>query len=270
MIVLQRDVVRFEKGSILRKDMLESIYDYPRIVNQTYYSRYSDGILYGLEWFEENGEHYISSGALKYKDELYFQTDCVHVESALSEYTLKPGQEYYLYFREEKISDNVSHDTYVLNLAVSPEPVADVFIYKYIKYELGKIKPLDRKIVFGLYASPNRKSFGIPVGVIKDDLLDILDRKVNKHPLDYDILRSVYSGQPLLADFVQLYIKEYNNMEDVSQKIECSASCENVREFIDCFLRAVEELVLPSAVYIEQCKSSENEKADEPLCGSML
>ena len=59
-------------------------------------------------------------------------------------------------------------------------------------------------------------------------------------------------------------------MEDVSQKIECSASCENVREFIDCFLRAVEELVLPSAVYIEQCKSSENEKADEPLCGSML
>ena len=246
--------------------MLESIYDYPRIVNQTYYSRYSDGILYGLEWFEENGEHYISSGALKYKDELYFQTDCV----ALSEYTLKPGQEYYLYFREEKISDNVSHDTYVLNLAVSPEPVADVFIYKYIKYELGKIKPLDRKIVFGLYASPNRKSFGIPVGVIKDDLLDILDRKVNKHPLDYDILRSVYSGQPLLADFVQLYIKEYNNMEDVSQKIECSASCENVREFIDCFLRAVEELVLPSAVYIEQCKSSENEKADEPLCGSML
>lgn len=253
MIELQRDVVKFEKGAILRKEMLESIYNYPRILNESYYSHYSDGILYGLEWYEVNGKHCISPGALKYKGEIYFQTDTIVLEDEISIDELKTSQEYYIYFKELPAESSYSRKVFNLGLNFTTEPISNGFCYKYIKYELNKIKSLDSKKICGLYASFEPNSFCIPVNIIEKEILPVISKKITKHPLDFEVLISIYKHNPLPVEIVELYISEYNSsISDLSDKIEIDLSRENVRMLVDNLVKAVDLLVPPAFCLAEK------------------
>lgn len=243
MINLQRDIIRFEKGAILRKEMLESMYNYPRFLAEGYYALYGDGILYGLEWFEVDGKHCISPGAIKYKGNIFFQTDTIVLEDTIIGDDLKLGQEYYIYFKETPVKHSYSQDVYDLVLSLETEPINDGFCYKYIKYELKSFKALDNKKVYGLFASPVNGGFSIPVHIIKAEILPILAGKKAKHPLDFEIMKNVYSNQPLPVDVAKLYISEYNaSITDQSSKKEINITQENVRELINGLKTAVEAL----------------------------
>lgn len=266
---LQRDVVKFEKGAVLRKEMLESMYNYPRILNEGYYSRYSDGILYGLEWYEENGKHFISPGALKYKGEIYFQVKTIVLEDEVCE--LNASQEYYIYFQELPPERSYSQEVYTLGLVLTTEPIDNGFCYKYIKYELKRIKALDNKKIFGLYASSESDSFGIPINIIKKEIVPIINEKLAKHPLDFELLKNAYMNNPLPAEMAALYISEYNNsVSDSSDKIEIDLSHENVRKLVDGLAAAVKLLTLPTVVLTEKSEAKSDDETNNTPTGHML
>lgn len=270
---LQRDIVRFEKGAILRKEMLESMYNYPRFLAEGYYALYGDGVLYGLEWLEADGKHCISPGAVKYKGNIFFQTDMIVLEDAVSSDELKAGQEYYVYFRETPVKQSYSQDVYELVLSLETEPINDGFCYKYIKYEFKRFKALDNKKVYGLFAAPGNDGFSIPAYIIKTEIMPLLTEKKAKHPLDYEIMKNVYSNQPLPVGLVQLYISEYDaGVTEQSKKEEIKITCENVRELIDKLIVAVKELTLSAKLITvkEENNSAPSDENENRKRGQML
>ena len=271
---LQRDIVRFEKGAILRKEMLESMYNYPRFLTEGYYSLYSDGILYGMKWFESDGKHCISPGAVKYKGSIFFQTDTLVLEDTISDDNLKPSQEYYIYFKEMPVKQSYSQEIYELVLSLETEPINNGFCYKYVKYELKRFKSLDNKKVCGLFASPEHDSFSVPVHIIKAEIVPLLTEKKSKHPLDYELSKLVCSNQPLPVDLAKLYISEYNmSLSGKSNKIEINPTCENVRELIDNLKLAVKALTFVGGITAESPKNSsksEDERKKAENGGAML
>lgn len=63
----------FEKGSILKKNMLESLRDYPRKAFDLLFSDYKDGIIEGFSIdVKENGSLSVSPGVVKLGEGLYF------------------------------------------------------------------------------------------------------------------------------------------------------------------------------------------------------
>ena len=266
---MQRDVVRFEKGSILRKEMLESMYNFPRFLCEGYYSSYGDGVLYGLEWGISDGKHFITPGALKYKGEIYFQTDTLILEDVIESFSLESGQEYYIYFKESTPIHTAAQDFYELVISFEKEPIENGFCIKYVKYELNKIKDSEKKI-FGLYAMPDSSAWGIPPWVVKDKTYSILLEKKTKHHLDYEILKCIYDNRPLSTSFIELYISEYNNTvnKDAKITIDSEMTDKSIKELVDGFCKAVQKLELPicfnqfysSTGAIEEKVSKENNK----------
>lgn len=61
----------FEKGRVLKVDMLNSLRDFPFDLAQTRYCQYSDGILCGFDVSSESDMVFISKGIVKYKGRLY-------------------------------------------------------------------------------------------------------------------------------------------------------------------------------------------------------
>lgn len=266
---MQRDIVNFQKGAILRKEMLESLYNYPHFLVEGYYSLYSDGILYGLEWFESDGKHYISPGAIKYKGYIYFQSETIVLEDVVNIDDLQGSQEYYVFYKETPVKHSYSQDVYDLVLSLEAEPITDGFCYKYIKYELKRFKSLDYKKIYGLFASPKRDSFSIPNHIIKSEIIPILIEKESKHPLDYEIMRMSCSNEPLPADFVQLYLSEYNRtIKNADEKIKTDISCDNARQLVNCFSEAIKLLAFYAGLSSEETevKSDLQNKEDDEGC----
>lgn len=61
----------FQKGRILKKEMLENLRDYPRNFFDIYFKEYSNGIITGAELTVNEKDITISKGIIKYKDKLY-------------------------------------------------------------------------------------------------------------------------------------------------------------------------------------------------------
>lgn len=248
---MQRDVVRFEKGAILRKEMLESMYNYPHFLVEGYYSLYSDGILYGLEWYEDNGKHYISPGAIKYKGSVYFQSETIALEDMVNIDDLQGSQEYYVFYKETPVKHSYSQDVYDLVLSLETEPITNGFCYKYIKYELKRFKSLDHKKIYGLFASPQKNSFSVPYHIIKSEIMPILVEKESKHPLDYEIMRMAYCNQPLPAELIQLYLSEYNRaIKNADERIKTDISCDNARQLVNYLSAASKSLAFSNGLSV--------------------
>lgn len=263
---MQRDIVKFEKGAILRKEMLESMYNYPHVLAESYYSHFSDGILYGLEWYEKNGKNYICAGALKYKGNIYFQPQEFAFEDMIQ--TKAEDREYYVYFKESPVKSTYCQDIYELEPVLETEPVSDGFCYKYVKYAFGSFRALDSKKIYGLYASPDGAGFSLPPYIIREELMPVLSEKTSKHPLDYEIMKTVYDNRPLSADFVRAYLSEYNS-SDPDERVDETVSRDNVREAVDNLKKAVEKLMLPGVRLIEKTEASV-EKSDDFGDGRLL
>lgn len=247
--------------------MLESIYNFPRFLCEGYYSAYGDGVLYGLEWVMKDDKHCITPGALKYKGDIYFQTEELVVEDYFEKDSLESGQEYYVCFKESTPNYSENHDCFELVLAFEKKPIENGYCMRYIKFEIGKIKDIN-KMVFGLYAMADPSSWGVPPTVLKDKVYSILCEKKEKHPLDYEILRCIYESRPLSSSFLNLYIAEYNNTNE-TDIVEVDESLQYAQGLMAAFSKAVQKLVLPIRNYplaeiVETQVSNDNNR------GSML
>lgn len=213
---MYRSTVTFEKGSILRKEMLTDLYEYPRIAIETRYASYTDGILYGLEWRadpEKPGSHLITPGALKFQGELYFLADFIDVEAEFPD--LEIDGKYRLFFvkqQEERVID--ARTVYPLKLeAVQSAGLAEArqngYYYAYIECAADKTFLLidDPKELYGLLAADDGYAYRFSCRAVRK-IKEILEEKKDKHPLDYRLLQDIYENRGVSVSLVNLYLKE--------------------------------------------------------------
>ena len=70
----------FERGSILKKDLLQNLRDYPRDIVDLYFSNYSEGILAGSEMKIAGQQIVIEPGIIKFAGRIYLLNDPVTIE----------------------------------------------------------------------------------------------------------------------------------------------------------------------------------------------
>lgn len=219
---MQRSEIIFKKGSILRKEMLADLYEYPRFAMESYYYLYSDGILYGMEWLEseENkGHHIITPGALKFHGNIYFQTELIDVEKIIrNQCELKLDGKYKLFFCEDNNTyTEPSRTIYKLELkAVQSDGIEDAkksgFYYSYVEWQ-GGISGFevieDKNEIYGLYAGNDGFAYKLPAAALKSTLLVILEEKNEKCTLDYKFLEDIYTNRGISVSMALIYLKEY-------------------------------------------------------------
>ncbi len=215
-----RSEIEFKKGSILRKEMLQEMYNYPRVALESFYYNYSDGILYGLLW-EDIGDdkHIITPGALKYKGEIFYLKESIEIEKEIMD-DLDVNGYYRLCFTLKEAEKTIESKTdYYMDLhALQSNKYKEVkensFWYAYINYSgNGKIELIEgddaiKYGVPGLIAANDGFSFQLPNWLVKNRLLLELEEKNSKHPLDYQLLNKIYSGESINIGFINVYLNE--------------------------------------------------------------
>jgi hypothetical protein len=68
-------IPKFEKGRVLKKEMLENLRDYPRNFFDIYYKDYSDGIISGTDVYICEKTAIIKKGIVKHKGRIYMLED---------------------------------------------------------------------------------------------------------------------------------------------------------------------------------------------------
>lgn len=217
---MRRSEIEFQAGAILRKEMLQDLYEYPRIAIESFYSDYSDGILYGLSWKEDDENHHkICPGALKFQGSIYFLKEELDVEKELEDALSVNGSYRLCFVRQEAERQITAKTDYSLKLAALQdkeyrEVKANAFWYSYIKYSGSKrieIVTGEAAIKYGvpgLISADDGYRFQLPNWLVKQRIAADLEGKCNKHPLDYLLLREIYAGKAISISFINLYRKE--------------------------------------------------------------
>lgn len=213
--MLTRSEMEFVPGTILRKEMLSDLYSYPRMVTESLFAGFSNGILYGLEWVEESSDrHIIKPGALKLHGKVYFMDSFLNVEETLG--ALSDGTRYRLYFREKKECSILKDSLNIFDLELKPvlteecgDADKDGFYYAYILFSDGKIREIwDSSNIGGLFASDDEYGFKLPPEIVKESLKPVYKEKPRKHILDYLMLKDLSENKPLSVGFVKMYLDE--------------------------------------------------------------
>lgn len=215
---MYRSELELKKGSILRKEVIEEIYVYPKVITETYYSKFSDGILYGLEWVcsqENNGHNFIMPGALKYHGEIYYLPEKIDVEESLAN-EIEIDKYYRLCFEEQKPENTVETLTY-FNLklrAVLSDEYDEIkersFFYSRVRViEDKRVEVFYEDEVFGLFAGGDGYSYKLPQWLVEyKKIYDLLTGKKNKHPLDFLLLKEISEKKGLSLSLIDLYLTE--------------------------------------------------------------
>lgn len=269
---MRRSEIEFQAGSILRKEMLQDLYEYPRIVIESLYSDYSEGILYGLSWKEsQENHHIICPGALKFHGNIYFLKEELDVEKELED-TLSVNCSYRLCFVCQKAEKQIEAKTdYYLKLVALQdkeykEIEANAFWYSYIKYSGSKrieIITGDAAIKFGVpgvISADDGFRFKLPNWLMKQQILADLENKCNKHPLDYLLLRDIYAGKAISISFINVYMNEL-----CKEKIDIACSPNMVMEKLS---QAIKELSFKVSVNLSE--EEDTRRKEEPWRGGLI
>lgn len=68
----RNEIPVFGKGSILKREMLENLRDFPRDFTDIYFGEHSDGIISGCLLKVKENKIVVKSGIIKYRERLYF------------------------------------------------------------------------------------------------------------------------------------------------------------------------------------------------------
>jgi len=208
----------FPSRHILRREMLLDLYDFQRDAFFSYFHRYSDGILYGLE-FKENkeGKLCIFPGALKHKGQIYLLSECLVAEEILE--NIEKSIDYRLYFTIDDNSKKAltsSLDCYSLSLkTVRPDGYKEMEEQKaffYAKIHRGAFNKLscisDNEKLYGLYAACDGYDFAYPCRYFAGIKAEIKNKKEKKHHLDYTLLKDLAEQKPISVSFMLMYLDE--------------------------------------------------------------
>lgn len=241
---MRRSEIQFKNGSILRKEMLEEMYGYPKAALESYYASFGDGILYGLSWKEEAvGRHVICPGALKFRGEIYFQREPLWVEGYFQNHkdqSLETDRKYRLFFLPGRECEEPGRKVDKLELTLIQsdllkEAMEKGYYYSYVSVdgEKGLAPVEDKNCLYGLYAGTGRYGYRLPLREL-ENLAPALEKKTDKHYLDYEILGYLYSGNPAPTELIALYVHEYLAQEGMAGEADTGSP----RALMEAFRKA--------------------------------
>lgn len=258
---MYRSEIRFEHRAILSKSMLDELNLYSRIAVESRYSSYSNGILYGLEYRRlPDGSHEISSGALKYKGEIYFLQKPLSIEKEVRN-QIEIDSNYSLFFCEDKTPElDRGVKKYSLNLLVTNKEHEDIsgFFYARVNCCLSQNNEKILRLVlnnkkrqgFGLFASDDNFPYKYPPYFLERRLKPILDQKKYKHPLDFIIFNYIAEKKPVPLAVIKLYLQTSELDFDDSIFETTSHSI----DILDLMLKASEKLEYRNNIIKEPCE----------------
>lgn len=242
---MQREIIRFDRGAILRKEMLEKLHDFPNDVLDCLFFEYGDGILFGLNFIEKDQKHFIYPGALKYKGEIFFQNTVICLEDRFRDNAMDDTT-YYLCFVEQPMSNSNSISKYELLLMLGQEEPKEGFCYKKVIYQLGKFRDVvtgrnTKENVYGLFASKDMYHFRIPSKRLKIETEEVLIKKgERKVILDYQLMDKMNESESISVVFLNNYILEYNHSRgEKEEKLTEIEDSDSAYEVLNKFLPAV-------------------------------
>ncbi len=265
---MRRSEIQFKNGSILRKEMLEELYGYPRAALESYYASFGDGILYGLSWKEEAvGRHFICPGALKFRGEIYFQREPLWVEGYFQDHKdqrLETDRKYRLFFLPGMEGEESGRKVARLELTLIQsdrlqEAMEKGYYYSYVSVdgEKGLMPVEDRNGLYGLYAGTGRYGYRLPLLEL-EKLTPILEKKTDKHCLDYEILGYLYSGDPAPTELIALYVHEYLAQEGRAGEADAGRP----RALLEEFRKAAKGLESRQVRVVEMEREREDVRVD--------
>lgn len=250
--MLVKKEVSFLHGNILTKEMLNETYAYPRNFVELKYSDYSDGIIAGLDFVENDGITYLTKGIVKFKGEYYFLLDDINLTKYFLDMKIQQnGQSplYYLYLkRSEPIKDG-SIVVQNLKLYVSEESKQnDLFsLCRFFGTESnmnlprlngsGEQKPfydlIDNNVYVNLldtlYAASEKATYH---PFLFRAVAEYLEQKQDKSMYDYVILMQIQNMKILSIDAMRTYIAA----------VDCKAQESSDREsFFKLFTECLEK-----------------------------
>lgn len=215
--MINKSIIDFENGSLLTKEMLECMYDYPINVLNCLYSNYSNGIISGFDVIEKEKSIYITKGLLKLDNSIYIMKEDFNINTLLN--NLEESTTYNIVFVEE---NNITNKNGVKNLnlkIVINEGIDD----NKIKFRFGKFKwngksslelpttidSLFKNTILNLneieYAQNNTSTYH---PLIFRCIFNYLKDKKDKNMLDYIIINEISKNNVLNIEIIKSYIEE--------------------------------------------------------------
>lgn len=116
----------FNRGSVLKQNMLEALRDYPRTLLDILYGNYGDGIITGFEIKPVGGSSFeVSPGIVKINDELHISSEIIYVEQKF--------ENQYVYLSVQKTENSDGSDM-SMQCVQSTEPNETAFeLFRYTR-----------------------------------------------------------------------------------------------------------------------------------------
>lgn len=277
-MLIKKDV-SFLHGSILTKEMLNEIYVYPRHFIDLKYNVYSDGIIEGLNFIEENGITYLTRGIVKVSGECYFLLDDIDLTSYFKEMQKQhkwKDKVYYLYLKNKEAIKSDSIVEKQLDLYVSENKEKNLFFLcrffgtednLYLpKLNYDKENEFDDLIenrlyvnlVDTLYAMPKRATYH---PFLFEAVAEYLKQKQDKRALDYVILMQIQNMKVLSVEAMETYINAdgYNNKENGDRE-----------SFFDLFVKCLQKKEEGNKIFLKDDKENKNFNMKQPRPKGML
>lgn len=228
MSYIENKNIKFERGSILTKNIIQNIYDYPRDLINIMYSNYPDGIIKGLEIHKKDNNIFLSKGILKYDNEYFFLKENLDMESLFN--NLNEGTSYAIYFENKgecKVEDNfISHKLELKIISCDDYKKLDnskvFFLGEFTYNDETKIKFPNELIdlkkkrhscfnnINVNYSGYKENTFCPNIGQL---ILNHLKLKKNISPLDFTLMCELSKEQTLSYETICFYIKNVINKD---------------------------------------------------------
>lgn len=268
--MLVKKDISFLHGSILTKEMLDETYAYPRNFVELKYNDYSDGIIAGLDFVENDGVTYLTKGIVKFKGEYYFLLDDINLTSYFLKMHKQQNWSNKLYYLYLKSSAPIKADSIIvqnLELYVSEECKQDD-LFLLCRFHGGKDnmelprlngneeeafkKLIDNtlyvNLIDTLYAMPGKVTYH---PFLFKAVAEYLEHKPNKSMLDNVILIQIQNMKVLSIDAMKTYIDAVGCDDE---------KVANRKDFFNLFVKCLEKKE-EQKTFLEKSKENEHFKS---------
>jgi hypothetical protein len=249
--LIKSTVVEFKSGKLLSKEMLEQMQS-NSLISFNQYFNYADGILYGLDFYQQEDKLYLTQGALKKDGTIYISTEKLCVTDTLNDSGRLYGNHVALIFR--KISDKAEAECVSSScMKLMLVPVAEVLSETDIimaKFQYQSPTPLwnsdnstrntliehlkeqrnregyDYSFIDTPYSIPNETTFPPYIFSL---MAELIQQKDSLSSVDFTLLSMIYQFKAVSLNVLSAYLKYYG--------VVCSAT--NRDTLIDGFLKTL-------------------------------
>ncbi len=283
--------LKFIKTEVLTQVMLDELYEFPRSFANIKYNNYGDGVLFGADIENRDGDVFITKSVVKYKglfyrlDDDYNLSEYIRIIKANNEIQTSTDYKVVLVLSESMAIDNRNSQVRTfLDIRVYPinEEVQGVCLVSF-KIAMGDsldlpnypdVENLDYKHVLNYiecssfnmllmpYSLPNATTFHPSIfRIIKNALI----QKKNKGIFEYSIINQIATNEVLDIDFMKAIFYDYADEDVLEQNISGTNNIIILKEFVKIILENNFNYITQ---YKEVVKESE-ESIDTNLLGGL-